>query len=354
MKFLKYLFFLVLIVIIGASMYFGTKDGGFDISSSKEIEAPTTLLFKTVNNLKTWKNWGPWMEKDTTVSLKYGTIIKGEDAFYSWESDDDEVGSGSIKTISVEKNKAINQVITFKTPFGDSKSDVYWLFEPVENSNKTKLTWGMKGEHSFMEKVFMSFQKEPFDKMLSGMFDKGLKNLETQVTDEMKKYSITINGITEYGGGYYLYKSSATRVNQIGTKMAPMFEQLMRFSQQNKIDVSGKPFTIYNEIDQQNQTVNFSTALPLREKVITPEDSDILLGYMPPFTTVKITLQGDYKYLSEAYKKAKEYIVKKNLKLEPNGKMFEVYKTDPGQVPNPANWLTEIYFPVINPITSQQ
>ncbi len=355
MKFLKYLFFLLLIGLIGASIYFGTKNGAFDVASSKEIEAPATLLFETVNDFKTWKKWGPWMEKDPTVEIQYGTSTTGEGASYSWKSENREVGAGSMKTLSVKEGlpnnksgKEIHQEITFNTPFGDSKSNVYWRFEPIENTNKTKVTWGMKGEQSFMEKVFMSFQKEPFDKMLTTMFDKGLANLDKEVQDQMKKYTITVKGLTDYSGGYYLYKTSATRINRIGNKMAPMLGQIMQFIQENKVEMAGMPFTIYNEIDQNNQTVNFSTAIPVREKIITPEDSDILSGYMPPFTTVKVTLQGNYNYLPEAYKKAKEYIVKNKLQLAPNGKMFEVYKTDPGQVANPANWITEIYFPVVD------
>ena len=356
MKFLKYLFFLLLIVIIGVSIYFGTKDGTFNVASSKEIAAPSSLLFETVNDFKTWKKWGPWMEEDPNIKIEYGTSTNGEGASYSWKSDVEEVGNGSMKTLSVTEDlpnnkngKEIHQEITFNTPFGDSKSNVYWRFEPIENTNKTKVTWGMKGEQTFMEKVFMSFQKEPFDKMLTSMFDKGLANLEKEVQDQMKKYTITVNGITEYGGGYYLYKTSATRINQIGNKMGPLFGQIMGFIKQNNVDMAGMPFTIYNEIDQTNGTVIFSTAIPVKEKVITPAESDILSGYMAPSTTVKVTLQGNYNYLSEAYKKAKEYIVKNNLELAPNGKMFEVYKTDPEATPNPANWITEIFFPVSKP-----
>lgn len=36
-----------------------------------------------------------------------------------------------------------------------------------------------------------------------------------------------------------------------------------------------------------------------------------------------------------------------DLQADPNGKMFEVYVTDPEETPNPANWLTEIYIPII-------
>ena len=55
MKILKYLFFLLLIVIIGAAVYFGTKDGKFNVAATKTIEAPVDLIFEQVNDYKNWQ-----------------------------------------------------------------------------------------------------------------------------------------------------------------------------------------------------------------------------------------------------------------------------------------------------------
>ena len=39
--------------------------------------------------------------------------------------------------------------------------------------------------------------------------------------------------------------------------------------------------------------------------------------------------------------------------ISPTANMFEVYITDPDEVPNPANYVTEIYIPVIVTETEQ-
>jgi effector-binding domain-containing protein len=349
MKFLKYIFYLLLIFIIGTAIYFGVKSGDFDAASTRTMEIPAPVIFETVNNYKTWKDWGPWMEEDPDIKITYGDSVSGKNAWYAWDSDVQEVGKGSMKTLEVIPNKSLIQEITFNSPFGASKSQVYWEFKPIANANKTEVTWGMRGTHSLIEKIFMSFQKEPFETTLKTMFDKGLENLEKTIKTQMNTYHVTVNGITQHGGGFYLYLTTASRLSNIGDKMGPMFGEIASFIKENNITVTGMPFTIYNEIDQENQTVNFSAALPVAEKIILPSKSNILSGYMPPQTVVKVTLQGNYNYLNEAYKKAQEYILKNNLKPAPTGKMFEVYKTDPGAEPNPSKWITEIYFPIENP-----
>jgi hypothetical protein len=129
--------------------------------------------------------------------------------------------------------------------------------------------------------------------------------------------------------------------------MKPMMDVVMGFIAKNSLNMAGKPFTIYNEIDNANGTVIFSTGVPVKEQVITPEGSPVVCGFMEPISAVKISLKGNYDHLPEAYTKGRQYIEKNGHQIDPNGKMFEVYMTDPETTPNPAAWLTEVYIPII-------
>ncbi|MBT8261880.1 MAG: SRPBCC family protein [Bacteroidia bacterium] len=349
MKILKYLLFLLLIIIVAGGIYFGTKDGKFDVAESKEFNAPAEVIYNNVKDYKNWAKWGPWKEEDPSMEFTYAEKTEGEGASYSWTSD--VMGDGSMQTIKIIPNKEIDQKIIFNTPIGDSESDIYWKFEPSEEAGKTKVTWGMKGEHSFMEKVFMAFQSEDFDVAVKRMYDKGLANLETEVEESMNAYEITVDGITRHGGGFYLYNTTSSKMTEIGDKMASMMGQLSGFIQENNISMAGMPFTIYNEVDEQNGTVIFSAAIPVTARVITPQGSPVLCSYMAPVDALKTTLKGKYDYLSEGYAKAQNYLKENNLMMDPGRKMFEVYANDPGNVPNPANWITEIYIPVLTPST---
>ncbi|MBL4663260.1 MAG: SRPBCC family protein, partial [Flavobacteriaceae bacterium] len=319
----------------------------FDITSTKTINAPVSMLFNNVNDFKNWQDWGPWMADDPNIQITYADTTMGVGGAYSWISE--EMGDGSMKTLSTVENESIDQKIVFITPMGESTSDVYWKFKPSETG--TEVTWGMKGEQSFMGKVFMAFQSEDFETSMKKMYSQGLNNLEQTMQLEMEKYSVTVEGIKDYGGGYYMYTTTASTQKDIGNKMRPMMGKVTGFMQQNNITMTGMPFTIYNEWDQANGTVIFSTAIPTSERIKVTE-GDVLCGYMEPTAAVKTILMGNYTNLAEAYTKAQAYIAENNLIMDPAKKMFEVYSTDPELVPNPADWRTDIYVPVFRDLRS--
>jgi len=347
MKLIKYLFFLILIVVIGGAVYYGTKDGKFDVASTKTINAPASMLYENVSDFKNWEEWGPWMADDPDMQITYADTTKGVGGTYSWTSE--VMGNGSMRTASNVENESIDQKIVFVTPMGESASDVYWKFKPSEEG--TEVTWGMKGEHSFMEKIFMAFQSEDFKVTMKKMYGQGLENLEQTMQQEMEKYSVTVEGIKDHGGGYYMYTTAVSSQAELGNKMAPMMGKVAGFMQQNNIAMAGMPFTIYNEWDQANGSVIFSTAIPTSERVIVTE-GDVLCGYMEPTAAVKTILMGNYTNLAEAYTKAQAYVAENYLIIDPAKKMFEVYSTDPELVPNPAEWRTEVYIPVFKDLRS--
>ena len=51
--------------------------------------------------------------------------------------------------------------------------------------------------------------------------------------------------------------------------------------------------------------------------------------------------------MDKAYAAGMEYIANNNLQQHPTAKMFEVYMNDPGEVPNPADYITEVYIPIL-------
>lgn len=346
MKIIKYLFFLILLIIIAGALYFGTKNGNYDIKDQKIIKAPISLVFEQVNNLKNWENWGPWKKEDATMVFNYNEITTGEGASYSWTGEMD----GAMKTTKVVTNNEILQDLTLFTPAGERNPKVYWNFEEVDNG--TKVTWGMTGEHTLMDKMFYFFSDMDFNQNMHDMNMSGLNGIEEETLKAMDVYSISSEGMIEYGGGYYLYQTASSRINAISSKMAPMMGEINQYMAKNNIVMAGMPFTIYNQVDAENGTVIFSTCIPIREKVTTTNEAIVLCGFMKPTSAIKTTLLGNYKYLTEAYVKGTTYINENNLIKVPGSPMFEVYSNDPSTQPNPAKWKTEIYLPVFKDLRS--
>lgn len=333
--------------MIGGAIYFATKDGSFDVAITKDINAPAEVIYNNVKDFKNWEAWGPWMTQDENIELNYAEKTEGEGASYSWKSD--VLGDGSLKTTRVIPNKEIIQEMILNASTGDINSTMIWKFEETETPGATKVTLEINGEKSFLQKVYANFKDENLEASLGNMYEQGLNNLEAVAIEEMKKFTVNVDGIAQHGGGYYMYNTTSANMSDIGAKMGAMMGQVMGYMDANNIPTAGQPFTLYNQIDEANGTVIFSACIPVRDRVITPEGSTVVCGFMEPVSALKTTLKGNYENLTEAYAQAQAYMAKNAIQPHPTSKMFEVYVTDPGEVPNPANYITEIYMPVLVP-----
>lgn len=342
MKIIKYLLFLLLIIVIAGSIYIATKDGEYHIEETRIIPAPAEVVFNEVNEYHNWQNWEPWSLEAEDMVIKYDEKTRGKDAGYSWKSES--MGDGRIRTLDAKPFSSIDQEISFDTPFGTSTSDIYWKFNQMEDS--TKVTWGMKGTQSFMEKLAFSFQSETLSGMMRPMFRKGLENLENSVTKKMDKFTINIDGVIQHGGGYYMYTTTATKTSQVNQQMQKMISDVRTYMEENNIEISGKPFTLFNERDENAGTAIFSAGIFTPSQVVTPNNSRVLNGNLPNQKVLRATLKGNYKNLPDAWNTAYDYIEENSLELNEEEDVFEVYITGPENSSNPAEWVTQIHFPI--------
>ncbi|WP_031426127.1 SRPBCC family protein [Flavimarina sp. Hel_I_48] len=341
MKIIKYLFFLLLLVFIGGALYFATKDGSFQIEKSELIEAPVPVVFKKVNDYKSWENWGPWKKEDSTMIFNYPEKTSGEGAGYSWNGKE---WDGSLKTVEVIPNQSIKQTINFETAASQREADVYWRFE--KNDKGTEVTWGMQGEHSLVDKAYFSIFNVDFDTDMRKMITDGLTDLRKNVEKELEVYTINVDGVTQYGGGYYMYRTTATSLDAIPQKITKLLPTVASYMEQNTITRAGSPMTIYNSYDKTGNTAIISAAMPTTTRVIVPDDSSVLCGFMPAQTVIKSTLKGNYKNLNEAIEESMTYLTKNGYERADDSNFFAIYVNDRENVPNPADWLTEIYIPI--------
>lgn len=152
--------------------------------------------------------------------------------------------------------------------------------------------------------------------------------------------------MTQYGGGYYVYSTTAASLDAIPQKVNQLMPSVISYMEQNNITKAGRPMTIYNRYDQVNQTAIISCAMPTTTRVIVPENSNVLSGFMPAQTVIKTTLKGNYKNLNEAIAEGMKYVTDNGYEIPDDSSVFAIYVNDTEEVPNPAEWLTEIYIPI--------
>lgn len=338
MKAFKYILFLVLMIVIAVAIYIAVQPNSYEVERSKTMNAPISVVYNNVIDFKNWESWNSWVEEDSTIAISLSEKTKGIGGSYTWKEKD---GTGSMETIDTEKNKYIAQIMKFDE---FPSANVYWTFSSNEDSTTT-VTWRISGEKlPFYFKAYATLTGG-MDNEIGPYYKRGLELLEEEILKDMKRYSIQIEGVTQHGGGFYLYNTTSCKMSDFKQKMEEMLPKVGGYAISNNIRFAGAPFVIYHKWDEANDAVMFSCAIPTTSKITTTE-SEILTGQLESFKAVKTILKGDYENLKEAWEKTMLYIEDNNLETNETGPMLEVYLTDPTSQPNPADWVTEVYIAI--------
>lgn len=294
------------------AIYVAVQPNDFKVTESTIINAPKAVVFEIVSD-STDTDWSSFWKTSETLQQSVST-----------------------------SNDSINQIFTSNRI---KNSELKWIFVSNPDGSTTVSRTLDADNLAFMTKAkFALFGDHEDD--LSQQFKTDLEILDKKVAVSMTAYTITVDGITDYGGGFYMYNTiSSTSSNMIAT-MAKQNEELVTFMNSHNITASGMPLTIFIDMDTDTGNVIMSNGIPVRERVIVAEDSNILCGYMERTKAVKVTLQGNYTNLKEAWTTARTYLKDNNLEASEMSP-FGVYKNDSANIPNPAHWMTEIYIPII-------
>ncbi len=340
MKAFKKILLLLLVVIVAALIYVVIQPSDYNVSRSKVINAPVADVFNTVNDLRSWEEWGPWHRVDTTIVVTYGDITAGVGASNSWTSQD---GPGSMKTIAVVPNKSIDQEMQFADY---DPSGIQWTFEEVEGG--TKVTWIMKDDSApFFLKIFAAMSGG-WENMFAPDEEQGLENLNELMSQKMKLAnsfrmgdvkSIDLDKKKFIG---FLQKTSTDISHEEMTKlfMENMPKAGMYAAQKGLKEGDYVPGSLYLKWDEENKEAEFYIGL-LLHKDLKPGKG------MGSFTISKgkgvmITKYGKYGVGDmEAHAKIAQYL--ETNKLEGQGLVWELYENDPMTV-QPQDIQTDIYY----------
>ncbi len=184
---------LVLIVLIVGISFFLPKTS--IVERSTTIDAKPETVFGIVNNLKSYDKWMTWNQMDPNWKVKMSENPIGKGATYSWESDNSDVGKGTM-------------LITESTPHKTLASDLIiegmgtspCSFNLTADGAGTKVNWKMTTDMSQSSFIFGVMGKwmsalGVMDKMAGGEFEKSLASMkklaeETQLSSD----SIHIHG----------------------------------------------------------------------------------------------------------------------------------------------------------------
>lgn len=336
MQILKYLFLLLLLSFVAATIFVATQKGDFSVTRSKVINSPKATVFNYVNDYKNWEDFSSWAAEDGQMKQSFSPNSIGNGAAYSWEGKEN---SGDVKTIFVKANDSIAQQMNYN----GTTSEVFWHFK--DTIGGTKVTWKTKGNLSFALKIATTFSGGA-ESVFGKIYEKSLVNLDKILDYETNTYSVKVDGVVKKLATFYVKQSFTSKLVDVTKNSRIIFEKLMVFCQQNDIELNGKPFVIYHSYDVLNETAKLSFCVPTKNELTATTGNDISSGKLDSFEAVKTTLIGDYSHLQKALDKTTDYFKTNKLIADSRISHIEIHTIGKSEIKNPSKWNTTIYYPI--------
>ncbi|NDI98051.1 hypothetical protein GWA97_03090 [Flavobacterium sp. LaA7.5] len=340
MKIIKYIFLLLLLILVAFTVFIATQDGSYDIRQEKIVKVPKTALFNYINDYANWETSNILADVDsTTVYTRIGTETSGKGASINWKTGQTE---GSIQTVETIKDDSITQ---YAYTDNNNKQEILWTFK--DTLNGTKVSVRVKGKLTFTEKAYSIVRRGTENRTEEAM-KQGLTRIGNFMEQELTNYNIMVMGKSTKTEDFYLGYSITSDISSIEKNIAIVLPKLTNFIKTNNISIDGPPFVMYKKYKYtgSNKTT-YTICIPIKEEIITSAGSEFGGGVLKSFSALKTTVKGDYSHLKKAWDTTRKYSNDKAIKTDTLNEYIEVYRNNTQQSKNPSEWITDIYFPIV-------
>lgn len=152
-----------------------------------------------------------------------------------------------------------------------------------------------------------------------------LDDIDVQLVDVPKMYLLSIRKMVQ--------------VKYYPTEYIKYYEKLFKRIAVDKLTISGEPMVLFHSAEYSPSGLDTEFAIPVHEYVTGTRD-------FCPGLCLKTVVRGAYSELSSVYAKQIEWAEKEGYRC--TNALFEVYVTDPSQVENEHDNITEVYYPIRN------
>jgi effector-binding domain-containing protein len=172
-------------------------------------------------------------------------------------------------------------------------------------------------------------------------FDYNLDKIKT-IAEAKPKFAINISEETVAPVSYVGVSNTVNPqdMEAINKQMGKTYTELFAVLKKSKVEMNGHPFCLFPRYTP--ESMDMVCALPVAPDAKVP--SKYKVSQTPGGKAVKATHKGAYEKLEGTHNELNKYIEYK--KLEINGAPWEVYVTEPYEVKDTAQWITEVYYPV--------
>lgn len=170
MKFLKFILGLVvLLLVIGLFLPSSTT-----FERTVTINAPQDLVYEYVNSMPRFNEWSPWHSIDPNTKYTFTGPESGVGHKMAWQSDHENVGSGSQEIVEAEPP---NKVVTLLDFGAMGTASATFTLDTLGDG--TKVVWSFYNEHGWsLPERYFGLMTEKF---VGPMYENGLNKFKTVV-----------------------------------------------------------------------------------------------------------------------------------------------------------------------------
>lgn len=160
----------IVALLVAVSFFLPSK---VHVERSATIKAPVDSLFYMVNELKNWGRWSAWAQIDPNgTKWVYSEPSSGQGAWYTWDSNNPDVGKGKLTIAECIPNKYLKNELDFDE-MGTSVSEIFFDEAP-KGTTTIKMTLDCDMGNNPVGK-YMGLM---MDKWVGDDYEKCFKNME--------------------------------------------------------------------------------------------------------------------------------------------------------------------------------
>lgn len=335
MKFLKTLLIILGVLIVIYLVVSLVLPNSIEVEKTTRYYGKPDAAYAQVDNVKHWTRWSPWYKQDTTQKMIYSDKLAGSGAYYTWESEKSDLGSGKLTILESVPYETIKTEIEMN---GNKIGNGSWKF--VEVGDTTVVTWKMTGDLPFFFRVMGPWMKQTMEKK----FESGLADLK-EISEEAAEGPDVTMSIVDNPPTPYLYVSESLSMDYqlIQDAFEKDYGAIMAFVNSNEgINIAGPPFAVTTSHTDTSWT--FEAGMPIAGEFDSAElPENIEIGTLHEGKVVKAVYTGSYDEMHSVYEKIIKFIDSHGFDIA--GRSWEQYMTDPEKVAPDEN-VTHIFFPI--------
>lgn len=316
------------------------------VERTVSMNAPASVIFPKIASLETMHGWSPWAEIDRDQATEFAGDDGAVGSKQTWTGDT--VGVGSMEVLELTPHSHVGLDLRFLEPFEiQSKVD----FDLVSEGDVTHVTERVTTENEFFARIVSLFRDS--EAMMGPMFERGLNNLKGIAEAEHAEAAKALEARTV--NGYLINSVDRPETVYVGKRNKRIkWADLEKFYGESfgaagaaigaaGLEMAGAPSGVYFAWNEADQSADLLAGMPVKAAAST-QIPGVDVYTVPASRMLHIAYYGAYDGSMAAHEALDGYIKANN--LTHYGNVIEEYITDPGQEPDTAKWLTNIYYMV--------